>query len=230
VSVDEWVRPRRAGIASDWPLFRLRLATDRLELRPPTDDEIAELACVARLGIHGDDVMPFANGWTDYPEREFGRRFAQYFWAQRAGWRVDAWALAFAVFLDSEPVGVQQVTAQAFPILRTIGTGSWLARVHQRRGIGSEMRAAVLHFAFTALDADVAVTGAYSNNEGSIGVSRKLGYEPNGTRRDLVRGAAADALLFRLSREQWLATARPEVTVEGFDACAELFGLPGADS
>ena len=162
--------------------------------------------------------MPFANGWTDYPEHRFGRRFAQYFWSQRAGWRVDAWALPFAVFLDAEPVGVQQVTAQAFPILRTVGTGSWLARVHQRRGIGSEMRAVVLHFAFTALDAEVAVTGAYSYNESSIGVSRKLGYEANGTRRDIVRGAAADALLFRLAREQWFATARPDVTIDGFGA------------
>ena len=196
-------------------------------MRPPTDDEIAELARVARRGIHGDDVMPFANGWTDYPEHEFGRRFAQYFWSQRAGWRVDAWALPFAVFLDAEPVGVQQVNAQAFPILRTVGTGSWLARVHQRRGIGSEMRAAVLHFAFTALDAEVAVTGAYSYNEGSIGVSRKLGYEANGTRRDVVRGAAADALLFRLAREQWFATEHLDVTIEGFGAvCRALRRRP----
>jgi hypothetical protein len=74
VSVDEQARPRRAEIASDWPLFRLRLATDRLELRPPTDDEVAELARVARRGIHGDDVMPFANGWTDI-QSEFGAGF-----------------------------------------------------------------------------------------------------------------------------------------------------------
>jgi RimJ/RimL family protein N-acetyltransferase len=219
----------RAGsrIASDWPLFGLRISTERLELRPPNDDEIAELARVARLGIHGDDVMPFANGWTDYPEREFGRRFAQYFWSQRAGWRVDSWALPFAVFVAGEPAGVQQVTANAFPVLRTVGTGSWLARVHQRRGIGSEMRAALLHFAFEALDADVAITGAYSYNAGSIAVSRKLGYEPNGTRRDIVRGAPADALLFRLCRERWLATARPKVSVEGFEACVDLFCLDG---
>jgi RimJ/RimL family protein N-acetyltransferase len=218
-------RPRHALIELDWPPFALRLSTERLELRPPIDDEIAELARVARLGIHDDDAMPFANGWTDYPEREFGRRFAQYFWSQRASWSVDGWKLPFAVFLGGEPVGVQQVTADAFPILRTVGTGSWLARAHQRRGIGSEMRAAALHFAFTALDADVAVTGAYTYNEGSIGVSRKLGYEPNGTRRDVVRGAPAEALLFRLSREQWLATARPDVAIDGFEACAELFGI-----
>ena len=113
----------------------------------------------------------------------------------------------------------------AFPQLRTIGTGSWLARAHQRRGIGSEMRAAVLDFAFAALDADVAVTGAYSYNQGSIGISRRLGYEPNGTRRDVVRGAPADALLFRLSRERWLATEHLDVAIEGFELCAGFFAL-----
>ena len=217
----------RAGpsIVSEWPLFELRLVTDRLELRPPDDGELAALADVARRGIHGHDVMPFANGWTDYPEREFGRRFAQYFWRQRAEWRVDSWELPFAVFVDGEPVGVQQVTGERFPVLRTVGTGSWLERSRQRRGIGSEMRAMVLHFAFTELEAAEAVSGAYTFNDGSVGVSRKLGYEPNGTRRDVVRGLPAEALLFRLSRERWLATARPDVTVSGFEACAELFGL-----
>jgi RimJ/RimL family protein N-acetyltransferase len=169
--------------------------------------------------------MPFANGWTDYPEHEFGRRFAQYFWSQRASWGVDSWALPFAVFLGGEPVGVQQLTAQRFPVLRTLGSGSWLARAHQRRGIGSEMRAAVLHFGFATLGAEDAVSGAYLYNSGSLGVSRKLGYEPNGTRRDVVRGAPAEALLFRLSRERWQAGERTEVAVDGFEACAELFGV-----
>jgi RimJ/RimL family protein N-acetyltransferase len=222
MSVDERAQ---TAIASDWPLFQLRLSTARLELRPPNDDEIADLARIARLGIHGEDVMPFANGWTDYPEHEFGRRFAQYFWSQRASWSVDAWALPFAVFVDGEPVGVQQLTAECFPVLRTVGTGSWLALAHQRRGIGAEMRSAVLHFAFTALDADAAISGAYVYNGGSIGVSRKLGYAPNGTRRDVVRGAPEDALLFLLSRDRWRATGRSEVAVDGFEACAALFGL-----
>ena len=145
MSVDERARPRHAEIASDWPLFRLRLATDRLELRPPTDDEVAELARVARRGIHGDDVMPFANGWTDYPAREFGRRFAQYFWSQRAAWRVDDWALPFAVFLDGEPVGVQQMKGVAFPQLphdrdRLLARPSASAPRHRQRDEGRSAR------------------------------------------------------------------------------------------
>ena len=150
MSVDERVRPHDAGIASDWPLFRLRLATDRLELRPPTDDEIAELARVARRGIHGDDVMPFANGWTDYPER-VGRRFASTY-GPGAGWRIEPGRCRSPSSSTASRFGVEQMKGEAFPKLRTVGTGSWLARAHQRRGIGSEMRAAVLDFTFTALE------------------------------------------------------------------------------
>jgi hypothetical protein len=87
--------------------------------------------------------------------------------------------------------------------------------VHQRRGIGSEVCAAVLHFAFTALDAEVAVTGAYSYNE-ARSASREARVD-NSTRRDIVRGAR-DALLFRLARRGF--RPMPDVTIDGFGACA----------
>ncbi|HYU50364.1 MAG TPA: hypothetical protein VEO91_10615 [Candidatus Limnocylindria bacterium] len=35
-----------------WPLFDLRLRTERLELRLPDDDELARLCAIARAGIH----------------------------------------------------------------------------------------------------------------------------------------------------------------------------------
>ena len=50
------------------------------------------------------------------------------------------------------------------------------------------MRAAVLHFGFRVLGAELAVTGAFPSNKGSIRVSEKIGYLQNGVRRDRVRG------------------------------------------
>jgi RimJ/RimL family protein N-acetyltransferase len=191
---------------------------------PRDDDLIAALAGVARGGIHDDATMPFGNGWTDRPDESWGSGFAQYFWSQRARWTPASWALPFAVVLDGEPIGVQQVTAEQFPVLRTFGTGSWVARRYQGLGIGTEMRAAVLQFGFVALDAEVAITGAYAYNTGSLRVSQKLGYEPNGTRRDLVREGVADAVLFRLTRAAWEAHARTPVEIEGLDGCRTLFG------
>ena len=45
------------------------------------------------------------------------------------------------------------------------------------------MRTAVLALAFEGLDAEIALTEAWSDNEASLGVSRSLGYLPNGSVR-----------------------------------------------
>jgi RimJ/RimL family protein N-acetyltransferase len=169
--------------------------------------------------------MPFGNSWTEYPEDEFARRFAQYFWRQRAAWSVDAWQLPFVVLADGEPVGVQQLSADSFPVLQTVGSGSWLGQEAQGRGIGTEMRAAILHFAFIELGAVAALSGAYSYNTASLRVSRKLGYRANGVRHDVVGARSVEAQLFRLPRACWLARPRLEVDVDGFAACAPLFGV-----
>lgn len=222
---------RRAPGQDAWPLFGIRITTPRLELRVVDDDLIPELAQLARGGVHEPDHMPFGNGWTDRPAEDWHTGFARYFWRQRGSWDVDSWALPFAVFSNGAPIGVQQLAAESFPVLRTFGTGSWLALAHHGRGLGTEMRAAVLHFGFHALGAELAVTGAFPTNKGSIRVSQKLGYLPNGVRRDGVRGRAVDALLFRLPRHEWEGSRQVQVEVAGFEGCERLFGLePHAES
>lgn len=210
--------------ASLWPLDAPRVATPRLELRPVNDAMLPELAALAQEGIHDPALMPFGRGWTDRTGDDFDRAFAQYFWAQRASWSPEAWALPLAIFVDGEPIGVQQLQGDDFALLRTVGTGSWLGRRFQGRGFGTEMRAAALYLAFAGLGAEIAVTGAFTYNAASIRVSEKLGYEHNGTRRDRVRDAAVDAQLFRLTRDAW--ARRPSIAVElqGLDRCLALFG------
>ena len=119
-----------------------------------------------------------------------------------------SWVLPFGVDLACEPVAVQQITADNFPLLRTVGTGSWVVRSHHGLGIGTEMRAAALSFAFDHLGAEFAITAAYTHAAASLHVSHKLGYETNGVRRDVVRGRAAEAYLFRITREKWQQQAR----------------------
>jgi RimJ/RimL family protein N-acetyltransferase len=212
-----------SSIADLWPLFGIRVRSRRLELRPPGDEEIAALATVARRGIHDPGVMPFPLGWTDRTGDDFDRGFAQYFWAQRACWSLDSWTLPFAVFLGGEPVGVQQLCAESFPVMRTVGTSSWLARSVQAGGIGTEMRAAVLDFAFNALGAEVATSTAYTFNTASIRVSEKLGYEENGVRREVVRGRSQETLLFRISRDAWTRYEHTPARIHGLDAARGYF-------
>jgi RimJ/RimL family protein N-acetyltransferase len=212
-----------------WPLFGLRVTTAQLTLAPVRDDDLDELAALARKGIHAPDAMPFSNLWTERRGVAFDRGFAQYFWRQRARWSPEAWALPFAVRLNGRAIGIQQIEAQEFAVLRTVGTGSWIGRRFQGRGFGTEMRAAVLAFAFAGLCADAAVSGAYAYNAASIRVSEKLGYEPNGVRTDNVCGKAAEAILFRLTRERWFGASRPAVDIDGLADCAGLFGAGGRE-
>jgi RimJ/RimL family protein N-acetyltransferase len=133
--------------------------------------------------------------------------------------------LPFGVRFGGRLIGVQQIQADEFPVLRTVSTSSWLGSAFQGAGLGTEMRAAVLSFGFDALGAETAISGAYTYNLGSIRVSEKLGYMRNGVRRDDVRGEAVEAVLFRLTRAAWLDDPPLVAEVRGLESCLELFGL-----
>jgi len=119
---------------------------------------------------------------------------------------------------------MQGVHANDFAIVRSVDTGSWLARPFQGRGIGTEMRAAVLHLAFAGLGAVEATSGAFDDNPASLAVSRKLGYEKVGERRVARRGEPARLIGVRLTRDRWEASRRGDITVDGLDPCLALLG------
>jgi hypothetical protein len=56
-------------------------------------------------------------------------------------------------------------------------------------------------------------------------VTRRLGYEFNGTHRALSRGQPRDMLEFRLPRATWDARRRDDITIDGLQPCLALFGL-----
>jgi RimJ/RimL family protein N-acetyltransferase len=208
----------------DWPLFELTLATPRLVLRPPTDDDFPALLRAVDAGIHDPATMPFQVPWTDAEPAARRRAALQHWWSLRAGFSAEQWNVPFAVFRDGEAIGFQDVAADSFPTLRTVRTGSWLTLAAQGQGVGREMRAAVLAFSFETLGAEVALSGAFADNAASLAVSRALGYEPNGVRRVVSRSAVVELHDLRLTRERWLRT-RPalDVEVRGFDACRAMF-------
>src|SRR6187401_1729163 len=163
--------PMDARLRSAWPLFGLRLRTERLVLRMPTDDDVVELLEVAKAGIHLPDEMPFGIAWTTLEGAAFDWGFMQHYWRTRAAFTPEVWFLNFMVELDGRPIGAQSLGAEEFAIYRTVHTGSWLGLEHQGRGLGKEMRAAVLGFAFEGLDALVAESSAFVDNAASNGVS-----------------------------------------------------------
>lgn len=205
------------NLSDIWPLFDLTLRTPRLVLRPVRDEDLPGLADAAVAGIHDPAVMPFGVAWTDVPKGDLSRNLAQYHWMLRTKVGQGDWHVAFAILLDGKVIGSQDLSAVDFSSRKTVETGSWLTREAQGKGFGKEMRAAILMFAFDYLGAEYAETSAAAWNDASIGVSKAVGYIPNGVHRATRRaGQVNDEIHFRLANES-LVRPEWELTVNGFE-------------
>ena len=193
----------------------------------PTDEDLVALLEVARAGIHDPSDMPFAVAWTDLSGTEFDRGFFQFHWRARASVEPNDWSLPMVVVVGGMPVGLQELRAVRFPVLRTVETGSWLGRAWQRRGIGTEMRAAALVLAFEGLGATRALSAAHDTNVASRRVSETLGYVANGISFNAPRGEPIRQTHYLLERHAFDRTAW-DVAIDGLDACLPMLGL-GAD-
>lgn len=202
------------------PLFGLRLRTLRLELRLPTREALEELRGLALRGVHPPEFMPFTVAWTDDPEQS---GFLDYHEGCRREWSPDDWRLELGVWAGRELAGVQAVASRDFRGTHTVGTGSWLGRRFQGRGVGTEMRTAVLEFAFRGLGAEVACSGAIDGNVASLRVSEKLGYRVAGRSTVAPRGEPLGHANLELRREDWHPPF--PVEIEGLEPCLALFGL-----
>jgi len=190
------------------PVTRLRLRTPRLELRRATVAELRELYLVAEAGIHDPAEMPFEVPWTDnLNEPDFLAHLLE----------ENERDLRLVVFHDGSPIGVQAIDVR----LPAVSTGSWLGASYQGRGFGTEMRTAVLAFAFEHLGAEVARSGALAGNAQSLGVSRKLGYRFTGSHDVSPRGEPVEHTDLELRREDFRATV--PVQVEGTVQVLPLF-------
>ncbi|SEQ21068.1 GNAT family protein [Arthrobacter sp. OV608] len=208
-------------ISDVWPLFGLRLTTPRLELRPILDQDIPAAVEAAHSGIHEPGRNPFSTAWAEAPIHELGPRMAQWHWRCRAECTPESWTLLLGIWHDGEFIGCQDVGAKDFAALKTVSTGSWLKQSMQGRGLGKEMRAAVVLYAFDWLGAEVAESEAALWNEASIGVSRSLGYDLNGITRKAWGPKVETVQHVRLTPE---AFKRPDWTlqVEGHEPVAKF--------
>jgi RimJ/RimL family protein N-acetyltransferase len=216
----------RAQLQDAWPLFGLVVRTPRLELRYPDDLDLAALAGMATDIQEPGGLQPFSFAWHHGSAEQVRRRVVQHNWLRRADWTAEAWHLNLVTVVDGEIVGTQGMfSVGRFAVSRTVMSGSWINRSHQGRGIGTEMRAAMLHLAFAGLGAERAETGAMEGNESSLGVTRKLGYRPNGDLVNLDGDERRRELRFVLDRGDWEPQRRDDIELVGLEPCLPLFGL-----
>ena len=124
------------------------MRTPRLELRPDDDTGLAALADRAIDGVHPADEMPFLEPWTDDAgDPGFARGIMQYAWRCRAEIGPTRWSVNFLVRDAGRVIGMQTLAATDFAVLGEVRSGSWLTRSMQGRGLGTEMRHAVIGLA-----------------------------------------------------------------------------------
>jgi RimJ/RimL family protein N-acetyltransferase len=186
-----------------WPAAAVRVWAGDLELRWLDEDLLIQLADLAGRGIHDPEAMPFETPWSRGTAYEVARNVLTYHWSARSSVSPADWTLELGVLRDGVLVGVQGMHAAEWSVLRRVGTGSWLGRDHQGHGIGARMRVLALHLAFAGLDAAEATSGAFVDNAASNAVSRRVGYEGDGSFRAAREGRAVGHNRFFMSRERW---------------------------
>jgi RimJ/RimL family protein N-acetyltransferase len=191
-----------------------------------SDDDFPDLLAATLAGIHDPARMPFAFPWTDAAPETQVLDSVRHYWGERGAFRPESWSIPFGVRRDGEFIGIQEMSASKFALLRTVHTGSWLGLEFQGQGYGTEMRAAVLQLAFDHLGATRAESAAFVDNPMSLRVSDKLGYRPDGTQCQERRpGEVAINQRLLVTPETF---RRPDwsVTVSGLEACRTMLGLP----
>ena len=210
-----------------YPPLGVRVSTPTLELRGATDELLDELAEVVRSGRTHAEPPPYDDPMSFY-EKDPDVRVAKWLrgiWRGRGHVEPEGWRLYFVVMVDGRPVGEQTVSGVDFATLGTVTTFSWLSADLRGRGLGREMREAILHLAFDGLGAQEAASDAFVDNEGSNAVSRGLGYAPNGSEWATRQGRPALLNRWRLTRDVWKQHRRDDIELHGVEPCRALLPL-----
>jgi RimJ/RimL family protein N-acetyltransferase len=217
--------PDMVRASSSWPLVHLRLTIGEHTLRPATEADLDLLGALLPDDVEQDPDASRPFGLTGRAERALVLR--QEYWQHLGAWTPSAWRLPMIVYRGGIPVGMQELEGKDdFVTARVVDTSSWLIASARGRGLGKAMRTAVLTLAFDGLAAEAAVTEAWHDNAGSLGVSRSIGYLDDGE-REHPRGDGTDRMVsLRLDRKTWHAAPRPRVRIDGLEASRHLFGPP----
>ncbi len=214
------------GDLSPYPPLNVQVRTPRLSLLGATDALLARLVPAVRQGIATAPPWPFDDPmslYKDNPEREWA--WLRGVWTGRGRVTDSFWRLYFVVVVDDAAVGMQDLIGTNFAAFGTVSSFSWLSPEVRRRGLGREMRQAVLQLAFEGLGAREAGSDAFVDNHASNRISAALGYQPNGFDWDTRKGEAAAINRWRLTREQWAKGRRDDISLVGVDDCLPVLGI-----
>ena len=205
-----------------WPLHGIRLRTAELVLTVMTEADLPEIAEVMPPDL---ELNPHATTYAALDVAANRRAIvAQGYWRALGMWSPDDWALPFVVRLEGRIVGGQWLEGPDYRADRTVDSPSWLVGSARGRGLGKQMRAAVLALAFGSLGAEAAISSAVVDNGASLGVSYALGYRD--THTSVLEHSGERLQHVRLGRADWERSDRAlGVSVEGVEPALPLFDL-----
>ena len=218
--------PTTDSTLSAYPPLNVRVHTPRLSLFGATDELLDRLVPTVRKGVATQAPWPFDDPMSLYlegPEREWA--WLRGVWSGRSRVSGSFWRLYFVVVVDGEPVGMQDLIGTDFSAFGTVDSFSWLSPDLRGRGLGKEMRQAVLHLAFDGLGAREANSEAFVDNHASNRVSEAVGYVPNGVTWATRRGDAAEIRRWRLTRDQWIKQRRDDIELVAVADCLPVLGI-----
>jgi RimJ/RimL family protein N-acetyltransferase len=213
-------------MASLYAPLDVSIRTPRITLLAATDELLFRLLPVVREGVIAADERPFDDPmslYADSPEREL--RWIRSIWNGRSSVSPEFWRLYFVVMRDDEPIGMQDLIGIDFAALGTVTTFSWLKPSARSRGLGTEMRSAILHLAFAGFGAREATSEGFLDNRASNRISERLGYHNNGRSWATRRGEVAELQRWVLKRDEWAGNKRGDIELSGVRECREALGI-----
>ncbi len=122
---------------------------------------------VAAEGVHDPDRMPFLIPWTDQPPAERAAGVMRHHWRLLSAWTPEDWSLPLVVFAAGQAVGSRRSREGTSRSCGRSRPGRGWGCGTTGQGIGTEMRAAVLHLAFAELGAEEAGLASFIDNPAS---------------------------------------------------------------
>ena len=226
--------PRSTTLDAAWPLFALRIRSERLVLRLPTDDELLGAhATLAQAGIHPPDEMPFGVAWSTIAEPGVRARLPRAPLGRPGGaGQPDDW--------EPPPAGRarrrRRSGRRALHARAVRGPADGRHRVLARTAVPGpglrqgDARRGARRSPSTASAPSVAQTEAFLDNaasNGGLALARLRGERDRRSSRP--RACRARSQRFRMTAEMWRSRPRPPVTIEGLDACRDMFGAERRD-
>lgn len=201
-------------------LKSIRITTAQLVLRLPESDEWRKFAAEVAGRVVPSGAEHFVGGWAQLPSPEFEDAYVAGRRRRLETFAPEKWGIELGAFEQEQLVGQVSVYGQDWPANREVTTASLVHPDLRGAGLGTEMRVAVLSFAFEVLGASTAWSGASLDNVPSNRVSEKLGYAQVGVeQRDTGAGTTTFTRL-RLAASEWKPV--PGIEVEGGEPVRRL--------